>query len=149
MSYPSSYSDNSVVDYADSLKSLNLPLRVLIDNEVFRLAVWANPSNDPRRGVDQFGVMERTLTEVRSIVFYSLLVLNNFDSLRGSASFAKHGRWTLPSLSPFQSASTTHSSSAKLESWSVLILVMSSMSQMLCVSWLVRNSIPMSIETSR
>lgn len=31
---------------------MNLPLRLLIENEIYRLDVWANPTNDPRRGID-------------------------------------------------------------------------------------------------
>ncbi|KAL0581133.1 Phosphatidylinositol 4-kinase stt4 [Marasmius crinis-equi] len=38
--------------YAGRLKEMNHPLRLLVENELFRLSVWANPANDPKRGSD-------------------------------------------------------------------------------------------------
>ncbi|KAF9265698.1 hypothetical protein L218DRAFT_986377 [Marasmius fiardii PR-910] len=38
--------------YAGRLKEINNPLRLLVENELFRLSVWANPTNDPKRGPD-------------------------------------------------------------------------------------------------
>ncbi|ESK94184.1 phosphatidylinositol 4-kinase [Moniliophthora roreri MCA 2997] len=38
--------------YATRLKEINHPLRLLVENEIFRLTVWANPTNDPKRGSD-------------------------------------------------------------------------------------------------
>lgn len=46
------------------MRSLNLPLRLLTENEIFRLSVWMNPSNDPKKGGDLVGNTERTLLEV-------------------------------------------------------------------------------------
>ena len=46
---------------------MNLPLRLLTENEIFRLTVWANPTNDPKRGTDHSGTAAATLLEVRSI----------------------------------------------------------------------------------
>ncbi|KAI0934808.1 hypothetical protein AcW1_006214 [Taiwanofungus camphoratus] len=49
--------------YIGSLKNLNLPLRLLVENEIFRLTVWANPANDPKRGIDYLVSIERTMLE--------------------------------------------------------------------------------------
>ncbi|THU88594.1 hypothetical protein K435DRAFT_821590 [Dendrothele bispora CBS 962.96] len=38
--------------YASRLRDINQPLRLLVDNEIFRLTVWANPTNEPKRGLD-------------------------------------------------------------------------------------------------
>ncbi|KAJ3753010.1 hypothetical protein EV360DRAFT_88184 [Lentinula raphanica] len=46
--------------YASHLRDVNHPLRLLLENEIFRLNVWANPMNDPKRGTDHIGT---TLTE--------------------------------------------------------------------------------------
>ena len=51
------------IDYTSSLKDLNILLRLLVDNEIFRLTVWTNPTNDAKRGVDHFGTVEKTMTE--------------------------------------------------------------------------------------
>ncbi|EIW84881.1 hypothetical protein CONPUDRAFT_117099 [Coniophora puteana RWD-64-598 SS2] len=45
------------------LKSINHPLRLLVENEIYRLTVWSNPSSDPKRGTDQVGAAERTMLE--------------------------------------------------------------------------------------
>lgn len=52
------------IDYTSRLTNLKLPLRLLVENEIFRLAVWANPSNETKRGTDHVGTTERTLLEV-------------------------------------------------------------------------------------
>lgn len=49
--------------YASRMRSLNLPLRLLTENEIFRLSVWMNPANDPKKGSDLVGNTERTLLE--------------------------------------------------------------------------------------
>ncbi|KAG5645573.1 hypothetical protein DXG03_005711 [Asterophora parasitica] len=49
--------------YFNRLRSINLPLRLLTENEMFRLAVWANPTNDPKRGSDQIGTVGATMLE--------------------------------------------------------------------------------------
>ncbi|KAJ3513745.1 hypothetical protein NLJ89_g2774 [Agrocybe chaxingu] len=50
-------------DYAERMRSLNLPLRLLTENEISRLSVWSNPTNDVKRGADIVGNMERTLLD--------------------------------------------------------------------------------------
>ncbi|KAG9010494.1 phosphatidylinositol-4- kinase [Tulasnella sp. JGI-2019a] len=52
-----------VADYTARQKSLNNLLRLLVENEISRLRVWGNPSNDPRRGGDHVVAAERTFTE--------------------------------------------------------------------------------------
>ncbi|KAG2366053.1 hypothetical protein BDR07DRAFT_1328601 [Suillus spraguei] len=49
--------------YATRLKNINQPLRLLIENEIFRLTVWANPSNDVKRGSDIHSLLERNMLE--------------------------------------------------------------------------------------
>ncbi|KAF8969865.1 hypothetical protein BDZ97DRAFT_1937223 [Flammula alnicola] len=49
--------------YAERMRSLNLPLRLLIENEIFRMSVWGNPTNDTKKGGDLVGSTERTLLE--------------------------------------------------------------------------------------
>ncbi|KAF7980170.1 hypothetical protein HWV62_39641 [Athelia sp. TMB] len=49
--------------YAQQLKNVNQPLRLLVENEIFRLAVWGNPSNEARRGGDHVGSSERTMLD--------------------------------------------------------------------------------------
>ncbi|KAI0075272.1 hypothetical protein K474DRAFT_1676500 [Panus rudis PR-1116 ss-1] len=49
--------------YTAALKALNLPLRLLVDNEITRLMVWTNPCNDQKRGLDHFSTLDKTLTE--------------------------------------------------------------------------------------
>ncbi|KAJ7085721.1 hypothetical protein B0H15DRAFT_846088 [Mycena belliarum] len=46
--------------FVTKLRSLNNPLKLLVENEIFRLTVWANPTNDPKRGTDH---VERGLLE--------------------------------------------------------------------------------------
>lgn len=55
---------SNLSDYASRMRSLNLPLRLLTENEIFRLSVWMNPANDPKKGSDLVGNTERTLLEV-------------------------------------------------------------------------------------
>lgn len=52
---------NLLPDYVTKLRDMNHPLRLLTENEIFRLSVWANPTNDPKRGTDVIGT---ALTEV-------------------------------------------------------------------------------------
>ncbi|THG97697.1 hypothetical protein EW026_g4356 [Hermanssonia centrifuga] len=49
--------------YRSLLKTYNTPLRLLVDNEIFRLTVWANPSSDLKRGIDHVGTIEKLMTE--------------------------------------------------------------------------------------
>ncbi|KAJ6502153.1 hypothetical protein C8R45DRAFT_975566 [Mycena sanguinolenta] len=53
-------SDSRSSQYVSRLRSLNQPLKLLVENEIFRLTVWANPTNDPKRGTDH---TERGLLE--------------------------------------------------------------------------------------
>lgn len=39
-------------------------LRLLVENEILRLNVWNNPTNDPKRGVDISGTVERAMVDV-------------------------------------------------------------------------------------
>lgn len=50
--------------YAERMRELNVPLRLLIENEISRLCVWRNPASDPKRGADLSGNIEKTLTDV-------------------------------------------------------------------------------------
>lgn len=47
-----------------SLKNLNLPLKLLVENEIFHLTVWANPLSDPKRGADHVGALEKSMLDV-------------------------------------------------------------------------------------
>ncbi|KAG6828586.1 hypothetical protein H0H92_007376 [Tricholoma furcatifolium] len=49
--------------YANRLRSINLPLRLLTENEMTRLAVWNNPTNDPKRGSDHIGHLVATMLD--------------------------------------------------------------------------------------
>ncbi|KAK7038059.1 hypothetical protein R3P38DRAFT_3311292 [Favolaschia claudopus] len=53
-------SESRSSEYNSKLRSLNHPLKLLVDNEISRLTVWANPTNDPKRGTDH---TERGLLE--------------------------------------------------------------------------------------
>jgi len=43
-------------------------LRLLIENENLRLNVWNNPTNDPNRGVDNIGTVEKTMANVNRLI---------------------------------------------------------------------------------
>ncbi|EDR14914.1 uncharacterized protein LACBIDRAFT_187897 [Laccaria bicolor S238N-H82] len=61
---PSQSMSRSTCEHTNNgMRSLNLPLRLLTENEIFRLSVWMNPSNDPKKGSDLVGNTERTLLE--------------------------------------------------------------------------------------
>jgi phosphatidylinositol 4-kinase len=47
------------------LLQINTPLRLLVEHEIFRLTVWANTTNDPKRGADHVGTTERAMQEAR------------------------------------------------------------------------------------
>ncbi|KAF9227759.1 hypothetical protein BS17DRAFT_726240 [Gyrodon lividus] len=61
MSHTQSAAKNS--PYIARLKNINHPLRLLVENEIYRLTVWANPSNDARRGHDHHGAVEQSMLE--------------------------------------------------------------------------------------
>ena len=46
------------------MKDANRLLRLLVENEMFRLTVWNNPLNDVKRLVEPYGSMERLMVEV-------------------------------------------------------------------------------------
>ncbi|CAG7846286.1 Phosphatidylinositol 4-kinase stt4 Short=PI4-kinase; Short=PtdIns-4-kinase [Serendipita indica DSM 11827] len=50
-------------DYLTRLKTHNLLLRLLVENEIYRLTVWGNPSNEPKRGMDHLSSVERGISE--------------------------------------------------------------------------------------
>ncbi|KZT27321.1 atypical/PIKK/PI4K protein kinase [Neolentinus lepideus HHB14362 ss-1] len=59
-----SYLGSRSSQYGTRLKNLNEALRLLVENELFRLTVWANPCNEAKRGVDHVGSLERSLSDV-------------------------------------------------------------------------------------
>ncbi|KAJ7632956.1 hypothetical protein FB45DRAFT_913996 [Roridomyces roridus] len=80
-------------NYVAKLRSLNHPLKLLVENEIYRLGVWANPTNDPKRGTDHvehglveasWAAMVRTLWQIDPAIavhlperFKSHVVLRN------------------------------------------------------------------------
>jgi len=54
-------------------QSIAQALRLLVENEILRLNVWNNPTNDPKRGVDSTGTVERAMVDV-SILLLRLWV---------------------------------------------------------------------------
>ncbi|KAG8834446.1 phosphatidylinositol-4- kinase [Serendipita sp. 399] len=50
-------------DYLDRLRNMNILLRLLVENEIYRLTVWGNPSNEPKRGTDYVNGIERSMTD--------------------------------------------------------------------------------------
>jgi hypothetical protein len=59
----------TTVEYFSQLKSINTLLRLLVENEIFRLNVWNNPSND-KRSTDQTSGIERNFTEVSPTIYH-------------------------------------------------------------------------------
>ncbi|KAM6500354.1 hypothetical protein JOM56_003368 [Amanita muscaria] len=49
--------------YKTRIRDINTPLRLLAENEIYRLLVWNNPTNDPKRGPNNTGTIERLQTE--------------------------------------------------------------------------------------
>lgn len=60
--------------YASRVRDINQPLRLLVENEIFRLNVWANPMNEPKRGTDHIGM---TLVEVRFLQTHVIIIRSN------------------------------------------------------------------------
>ena len=54
----------SSLDYKDRIRDMNNPLRLLTENEIYRLLVWGNPTGDPKRWVDHPVTYEKSQTEV-------------------------------------------------------------------------------------
>ena len=55
-------------------------LRLLVENEILRLNVWNNPTNDPKRGVDSIGTIEKTMTDVSRLIIVPPDVIVNVSS---------------------------------------------------------------------
>lgn len=55
---------DTCLDHRNVIKNLNMPLRLLVENEIFRLSVWSNPSNDAKRGADHPGNVEKIMVDV-------------------------------------------------------------------------------------
>jgi len=67
-------------------------LRLLVENEILRLNVWNNPTNDPKRGVDSIGTVEKTMTDVSSFIVPSGAILDDPSNRRhGQRSQGKLG----------------------------------------------------------
>ncbi|CCM00003.1 uncharacterized protein FIBRA_02028 [Fibroporia radiculosa] len=54
---------SQVPQYVISLKNFNIPLRLLVENEISRLTVWSNPVNDSTRGADHIASLEKTILD--------------------------------------------------------------------------------------
>jgi phosphatidylinositol 4-kinase len=52
------------VAYVSHIKSHSVPLKLLVENELFRLSVWSNPVTDSKRGIDYPTNLEKSLTDV-------------------------------------------------------------------------------------
>lgn len=61
----------TTAEYFSQIKSINTLLRLLVENEIFRLNVWNNPSSD-KRSTDQTSGIERVFTEVGPTIYHSL-----------------------------------------------------------------------------
>ncbi|KAI9508312.1 hypothetical protein F5148DRAFT_1275830 [Russula earlei] len=49
--------------YVSRIKTHSVPLKLLVENELYRLSVWANPVSDAKRGVDYSTNLERSMTD--------------------------------------------------------------------------------------
>ncbi|EIN07209.1 hypothetical protein PUNSTDRAFT_71064 [Punctularia strigosozonata HHB-11173 SS5] len=62
-----SLSNNSptgrISQYLTRLKSSNQLLRLLVEDDLYRLTVWSNPTHDLKRGGDHLGTTDRTMTD--------------------------------------------------------------------------------------
>ena len=61
-------SAHTIAEYFSQLKSINTLLRLLVENEIFRLNVWNNPIGD-KRSNDQTSGIERNFTEVGLAIY--------------------------------------------------------------------------------
>ena len=92
-------------DHAVRMRGLNLPLRLLTENEIFRLSVWNNPTNETSKGADLVGNTERTLFEARISIISSLdslltiptdvMVRHRSNTLAYKPSYFNLPHWTL------------------------------------------------------
>jgi phosphatidylinositol 4-kinase A len=60
--------DSFAATLLNNLKVINQLLRFLVEDEIYRLTVWSNPMNDPKRGVDHVGSTERGMADVSLIM---------------------------------------------------------------------------------
>ncbi|KZS95958.1 atypical/PIKK/PI4K protein kinase [Sistotremastrum niveocremeum HHB9708] len=51
-----------IATYSSRLRSQNTLLKLLVENELFRLNVWSNPTHDARRGLDHVSRAEKALS---------------------------------------------------------------------------------------
>jgi len=51
--------------YVSRVKSHSVPLKLLVENELYRLSVWANLVSDPKRVADYSTNLEKSMTDVR------------------------------------------------------------------------------------
>ncbi|THH17523.1 hypothetical protein EW146_g3305 [Bondarzewia mesenterica] len=49
--------------YVARLKNMSIPLKLLVENEMYHLSIWGNPMNDLKRGPDYATITERTMLE--------------------------------------------------------------------------------------
>ncbi|KIJ56890.1 hypothetical protein M422DRAFT_238481 [Sphaerobolus stellatus SS14] len=61
--YLSALDEKSASDFMPDFKNTNLLLRLLVENEIYRLCVWKNPTNDSQRGTDHLNFTEKGLLE--------------------------------------------------------------------------------------
>ncbi len=59
-----------ILAYVSRLKSHSVPLKLLVENELYRLSVWANPMYDSKRGLDYATTLERSKTDVSFILVF-------------------------------------------------------------------------------
>ena len=75
------------------MKGANHLLRLLVDNEIYRLSVWDNPSNDPHRGIDHNGSTEKGIMDVRIESLIKWLITEiEIHRIRGWKKSEPHGR---------------------------------------------------------
>jgi hypothetical protein len=65
----------TTAEYFSQIKSINTLLRLLVENEIFRLNVWSNPCGD-KRNIDQTSGIERNFTEVGLTIYHRLETIN-------------------------------------------------------------------------
>lgn len=86
---------NMAAVYKSFLKNHALPLRLLVENEIFRLSVWTNPSNDFKRGTDHMSTLEKTMLDVGGLYPVPTIKLTS-PSLPGSVQSERSGTLTQP-----------------------------------------------------
>ena len=57
--------------YLDGLKHRNQLLRILVEDEMYRMGVWANPMSDAKRGTDHVVSAEKSMTDVGALTRFS------------------------------------------------------------------------------